>query len=462
MPVTLEERELRDALALLGEWDPGGGAGARSPLEWMGWEGEGPMELSLYELQIFLWSTLPRKFPAPLEDKRAAAAALAGLLDRLGDRTAAYAALCRAPETAEMLGAWEEREDRAAAVRRLRELMEASGLEPPDTDLLSWGNVMGFEEATARRAVALELEREVEAGRLEPGSRRFARSQAESTERALLAPPTEDSEETRIGLIRAERLERWVTRGEGFGSAERSAIVDPVASLVGGGNLAIDEGRAGDALAPTLWLLERAVDGVGLTQTGALNRAFVREAAERYPQWWDAELFGPPHRETDVSRLNELHELLRTMGLLRRRGKRVFATKRARELAADPAALLVTLATELLAGDGFWPACAEYAAALMLAGSPIDFSDDLAHRVQPVIAADGWQTGGEAPDVRDVGWAIAAFLRPAEAIGLIAEDREAQHGKRYSSRKLKLTEAGRPALVAALRARALAPYMGPH
>ena len=51
------------------------------------------------------------------------------------------------------------------------------------------------------------------------------------------------------------------------------------------------------AVEPLLWLLGRLVDGVRLTQTGALPRALVREGVERYPDWWDAELLGSPHRE---------------------------------------------------------------------------------------------------------------------------------------------------------------------
>ena len=52
------------------------------------------------------------------------------------------------------------------------------------------------------------------------------------------------------------------------------------------------------ATAPARWLLEAGADGgVALTATYALARAVVREAAERWPGWWDAELFGPPHRE---------------------------------------------------------------------------------------------------------------------------------------------------------------------
>jgi hypothetical protein len=45
---------------------------------------------------------------------------------------AEYAALCRAPEVEEMLALWEDDDRRAR--RRLQELLNASGLEPPDNE----------------------------------------------------------------------------------------------------------------------------------------------------------------------------------------------------------------------------------------------------------------------------------------------------------------------------------------
>lgn len=99
MPVEVTERALRDALALAGEWDSDGTPAAQAALEWMGWEGDGPLWLRRYDVQLFVWYTLPRKFLASLEHKREAAAALARTLDRLGDRAATYAEVCRSPES---------------------------------------------------------------------------------------------------------------------------------------------------------------------------------------------------------------------------------------------------------------------------------------------------------------------------------------------------------------------------
>jgi hypothetical protein len=76
------------------------------------------------------------------------------------------------------------------------------------------------------------------------------------------------------------------------------------------------EELAAAATAPARWLLEMAsADGVPLTQTNALARTIVRDIAERWPDWWNAELFGPPHREWDMPLLGALHEGLTSCSL---------------------------------------------------------------------------------------------------------------------------------------------------
>jgi len=457
MPVEVSERALRDALALAGEWDSDGTPAAQAALEWMGWEGDGPLWLRRYDVQLFVWYTLPRKFLASLEHKREAAAALARTLDRLGDRAATYAEVCRSPETDELRHAWEAEDP--AAWERFRELLDRSGIEPPDTDLLAWGQVMGFEEARVREQVASALEEAIEDGRLSPGSAGFRRRQAEVADAALREPWDGGDGRSRLDAIHAERLERWLERGHTRGSAERRAIIASVADLVAADTPSVEPEAGRAALAPALWLLERAQDGVALTQTGALNRALVREAVERWPAWWHADLFGPPNREDEVTPLHELHGLLRRLRLVRRTGRRIVVTARGRRLHADPAALLEALVRELLAGESFRGACAELAVALMLDGVAADYGDGLAERIQPAIAAEGWQSEGASPGVRDVGWAIAEFLRPAEAIGILVR------GERRAGRArdpFVLTDPGRTALIAGLRARALAPATGPY
>lgn len=389
MPVEVTERALRDALAIAGEWNRGGRP-AMSAFEWMGWKGAGSLRLRRYDVQLFVWYTLPRKFLAPLEHKRDVVAALADTLDRLGGRAATYAQVCRAPETDELLCAWET--DDPAAWRRFRELLDRSGIEPPDTDLLEWGQVMGLEEARAREQVATALEEAVEDGRLAPGGSGFRRRRAEVANTALLEPAGDGDGRTLIDAVHAERFERWLERGHTRGSARRRSIIEPVAELVAAAAPPSDPEAARAVLAPTRWLLERAEDGIALTQTGALNRALVREAVERWPAWWPSELFGRPNREDDVSALHLLHGLLRRLRLVRRSGRRIVATARGRALFGDPPALLAALAAELLSGHGFHAACAELAVALMLNG--VDDGPGLAERIHPAIVAEGWQSGG--------------------------------------------------------------------
>ena len=165
---------------------------------------------------------------------------------------------------------------------------------------------------------------------------------------------------------------------------------------------AADDRAVREALAPAIWLLERAREGIGLTQTGALNRAFVRETAERFPAWWDPEPFGPPNREAEFVLLREIHDLQRRNRLLRRDGARIVTTRRGNALALDPQALLTTLSAALF-GDAndFDAVCAELATALILAGADID-PLDLAATIGPAIAAEGWNAGGLPPSDHDI------------------------------------------------------------
>src|SRR3954451_18930177 len=90
-----------------------------------------------------------------------------------------------------------------------------------------------------------------------------------------------------------------------------------------------------EATALVRWLLASGVRGLGLTKTHALQRATVREAAARWPQWWRHDLFGPPHREADLPVLGATHAALRQMRLMRRQGEKLHTTAQGRALLAD-------------------------------------------------------------------------------------------------------------------------------
>ena len=183
---------------------------------------------------------------------------------------------------------------------------------------------------------------------------------------------------------------------------------------------------ASRATAPARWLLDAGVEGVPLTQTHVLARSVVREAAERWPEWWDADVHGPPHREADIRVLELLREGLRRLGLVRRRGRRLFSTARGRHLAQDLGALVCVLASDLGGGDEFTEVVADAVTAELLNHDVRD-SDDLAAAAARVTASGGWRgEHGDPPNARDVAWDVIEVLCRGEAYGLIERREEAR------------------------------------
>ncbi len=263
------------------ERDPAAGEDARAAVEWVtaGDEEGAPTVFTRRRLQLFLWYELPRKWLIGREEHVAVADALGLFFDELGPQAGELAALCRSPETARL-----RREGGEGFV----EAIEASGLEPPDTPLLEWSDLMTIEESLERDAVAELLERAVDDGQLVPGEKGWKQRQVELVERHLFS--SVESGTTPLARIHAARREAWLER-----VADKDRALLEAATPSADDALAAAEAEA--AIEPLLWLLGLLAGGVKLTQTGALPRALVRETVERYPDWWDTELFGPPYRE---------------------------------------------------------------------------------------------------------------------------------------------------------------------
>jgi hypothetical protein len=166
----------------------------------------------------------------------------------------------------------------------------------------------------------------------------------------------------------------------------------------------------------------------------------VREAAERWPAWWYADLFGPPHREADLAVLEELHEGLRRLRLVRRRGRKLHATVRGRELAADPVALLCALASDLGGGDPFCEMVADEIVDKLSASAPCSHEQ----LVAPALAASvrgGWaDPAGVRPSEHEVSWVVAQVVCRAQAYGLIEHSPAPDDPPRWPSR-ISLSEA---------------------
>lgn len=199
------------------------------------------------------------------------------------------------------------------------------------------------------------------------------------------------------------------------------------------------------ATAPARWLLDAAADGVGLTQKHALARVVVREAAERWPDWWDAELFGPPHREADLAVLTELHQGLKRLRLVRRRGRRLYSTVRGKDLSRDPGALLAVLAEDLGGGEEFIEAVAAEVVDLLEAADSATW-EELDAAALLGVTREGWRLADGRPlGDRDAGWAVGEVLRRGEAYGLIERHPDLESPRRLGSR-IALSDGGRFAL----------------
>ena len=178
------------------------------------------------------------------------------------------------------------------------------------------------------------------------------------------------------------------------------------------------------ATEPARWLLATGLEGAALTQTHTLSRALVREAAARWPGWWNAELFGPPHREADVRLVEVLREGLQRLGLMRRRGRTLKTSPRGRDLLEDPRGLLLALAGDLGGGDPFAQEV-EHVVTDLLSTSGSASQDALA-RAALTRVGRGWVgPDGLPPDEREMSAVVSEVLWRAEAYGLTAIPGEA-------------------------------------
>lgn len=418
-------------------------------LAWLGWhDAEDVLRVTRAGLLDYLYYRLPTRVITDVEDQVATAGILASALEGFGDRGQAYAAICRAPQTIALIRRWDV--DREGARREMSKLLDASGTRPPDLEDFRWDTVFPMTEALARDAVTTALEEAIESGAGTPGDRRW-KSTAIAITQAVLAGSTDhgDPRLTRREAIDVERLERWVGR-EG---RARRAICEPAVALFHAAEAnpapPLEPGDPGDIV---VWLLGVAAgDGILLTQTHALARAVVREAVERRPDWYYSA--SPPNREDDVALVAELAALFQRGGLVRRRKNRWHATRQATALAHDPAAVRLTLLSRFLDAGDFSAAVGQLVLAVLLTAGPdpVD-ARELTTRIEPAIADDGWQTGGQPPDHWHVYGEVAYTLSVLSALDL-------SPAKHLDARRLvgELRAAGRPLATEALRRAATGP-----
>ena len=309
------------------------GEDARAAVEWLtGFDGDDlPAVFSRRELQLFLWYQLPRKWLIRTAEQQAVAEALAMFFDEVGAEAAPLAALCRSRETDTLI---------RSRGKNLAAALERSGLEPPDTALLSWSEFMSIEEALEHDLVASLLEDTIDNGQLVPGAKGWRQYQTELVESYLSNP--DESGTAPLARILAARREAWLEL-PGRDTAERDLLVQALETT---DNTPHSQVESEEAIEPLLWLLHELANGVKLTQTGALPRVLVRAAVERYPDWWNSAV-GPPYQEAELYQLCVLHDLIDALKLARRQRATLQLTPKGRTLRTDPKRVLSAVAASL-------------------------------------------------------------------------------------------------------------------
>lgn len=405
-------QSVEQALAELGRGEPDLAEDARAA-----WEsltgGEGPQALTQWRLQQFCWFDLSHNWPDDGLGRWRVAQALAALLDALG--MPRYAAIARSETTHQVLLAGDQTPARGRTLAR--RAAQRSGIEPPDTELLTWGGAQGPIEGYVLEMVADRLELAVALGDLQPDTRGWRDQQAELTLSLLMTPHPDLGPRSPYELILAERLHAWVRSA---GSTTRRGLLAPLEPRLLD---PVDPGMAAPAralLRPLDWLLTEIGEGLPLTAAGYLPPRTVARALDELG--WREELIGPASREVDAYPVLVLRETATRLGLVRRRGPRLVATPSGRSALADGRALWLEVSAGLIGAEYSALADAwEIVLAVLEPGDPVP-EVDVRGLVQAVIVESGWRMPGRRePSATDTEPLFFAVLRELRWLELIEE-----------------------------------------
>jgi hypothetical protein len=412
--------------------------------------GEGAEVIYQAGLQDDLWWRVPKRFPPDTWHEIAHAAA--ALLEELDLHR--YAALARSDTTTEILDSWAH--DPRAGHERATAARQASGVGAPDTELLVWGQTFGAAEARALESVERALEAAIVVGELVAGGRGWKARAAEVTDRELQAPLDLPPGQTLLTMVTTERIERWIT------TVRDPELTRPRQEVANRLLNPVDPPDGFESVvAPMQWLLGHAADGIEMTQSGYLARAVVVEGAERFS--WLPDWHKPPRSEADVFALGDLRDMATQLRLVRKKGRTLTATAAGNAALADPQGLWRRLAGNLGGRDDFGQVLAELLGLCLLEGPSA--GDSLAHAVQPMLAALGWQVDGAPLGLNDVRSAVCGPLNRWRTLA-VADHRsgrwDPETHQQVETASERLTDAGEATVLAYLRQRATAPMRGPY
>lgn len=404
-------QSVEQALAAIGRVEPDVAEDARAAWEWLT-GGAGPEAVTQWRLQRFCWQEMTDSWPGDGRGRWRAVQALAALLDALGLQR--YATIARSEATRQVLLAGEAPDRGRGLARRAS---QRSGIDPPDTELLTWGPVMGPAEGKALEQVADRLELAVAVGDLQPGTRGWRDQQAEITVAVLTSPAPGLAGRTPYEEILDERLYSWV---RGPGSTTRSGLLAPLESRL---REPVDPGMAAPAralLRPLDWLLTEIGEGLALTAAGYLPPRSVARALDELG--WRDELIGPATREVDAYPVLVLRETATRLGLIRRRAGRLLLTPSGRSGVCDGRALWMEVAAGLVGPEQSALAVAwEVVLAVLESGDSVS-EEDVRGLVQAVVTESGWRMAGRRqPSESDTGPLFFAVLRELRWLELVQE-----------------------------------------
>ncbi|MGH3910208.1 MAG: hypothetical protein ACRDRM_05195 [Pseudonocardiaceae bacterium] len=403
----------------------------------LGWlsPGRDPGSVSQHDAQQLAWCTAPGKSPAPDDEVAEVAAACARLLERAGRWRAATALREHTPA---VRAGW-ARSARHGSVASAR-AMQATGVQPPDTDALAWAALMGSEEARAFDAVQRMLESALDEGRLSVGDENWPGRQGKLVEDWLRTPGAEFAGRAPLEVIHEERAADWADAG----TAARRSILRAVLPL-----FAMSTEPPANPVQPLRFLLEAIYQGITLAGKDRLPVDFVRDMADRFGWGMAAFII---RKEGDVVELGEIRDLATRTHLitLRLRQHALELTPAGRAALDDPARLWTIAAAGWFEHDDFAAHVAEIAAATLLRGPSA--TNELATTAQEAVAPSFRDLDGSHPDYREVRTATREWLRLGNALSWL----DYPHGPH--EQVCGLTEAGRAAAIEGLRHRARAPH----
>ncbi|MGC8465218.1 MAG: hypothetical protein ACP5O0_04720 [Acidimicrobiales bacterium] len=397
-------------------------------------------------LQRFLWYYLPRDYPdSEWEELWEATTLLLAELDLPYLTKIATAEL-----TQEILSAWAD--DPSKGADAFQKAYSKSGIEPPDTETLQWGAILGADELRAFETVERALSDAIAAGQLVPGARGWRIAAAAVTEKVLTLPLDAPPGQTLANLVTTERVGTWIDLArhpthQRWRSNVANRLLHPIEPPT----------SPETAIAPMMWLLELAAAprGAALTQSHYLARTAVLDAVERF-SWWPWEK--PPRSEADIHQISLVRNAATRLRLLRRTGQRPLLTARGRELLDDPGRLWTAVATETATGDDFTRAITELIGLRLLQGE-VEIATLVAD-VTPILISQGWSSGGEPVTTNRVSSEVYSPLhwwRLFDALVEVEATREHGTYRELTPHTIVPNSNGERMILAYLRSRAAGP-----